>query len=91
MLAPSLPTMPTMPPWFADAACATYDPEDWYADGKHDGDRIAHAVAVCRGCPVQTPCLTYALENDERWGVWAGTTPKQRRALSRKTLELVVA
>ena len=49
--------------------------------GRHDDHRIA--AAICNGCPVQEPCLEYALDNVERFGIFGGTTEKQRRRLRR--------
>lgn len=45
----------------------------------HDRD----AQAVCCRCPVIDACLTAALHQGERNGVWGGLTPDQRRSLSR--------
>lgn len=44
--------------------------------------QIQEAKSVCRGCPVQTPCLEHALANGEV-GVWGGTTDDERRVLRR--------
>lgn len=42
------------------------------------------AKAVCRGCPVLEPCLTWALDADVA-GIWGATTEDERRALRRRT------
>jgi WhiB family redox-sensing transcriptional regulator len=42
---------------------------------------VARAKAVCAGCPVREACLEFALANAERWGVWGGTSERQRRAM----------
>jgi WhiB family redox-sensing transcriptional regulator len=34
---------------------------------------------------VQVECLDYALEARERFGIWGGTTDKQRRRLLRRS------
>ncbi len=36
------------------------------------------AVKLCKECPIQLECLAYAKEAKEEWGVWGGTTPRQR-------------
>jgi WhiB family redox-sensing transcriptional regulator len=37
------------------------------------------AAGLCQlVCEVQTTCLQYALDADERWGVWGGTTERER-------------
>jgi WhiB family redox-sensing transcriptional regulator len=33
---------------------------------------------------VEAECLDYALVNDERFGIWGNTTPKQREAIKRR-------
>ncbi len=39
------------------------------------------AKAVCRACPVRRECLDWAVEANERAGVWGGTTPDERAQL----------
>jgi hypothetical protein len=42
------------------------------------------AKTVCRDCPVREACLAHALKNDEREGVWGGTTPVERARVKRR-------
>lgn len=42
---------------------------------------VSQAREICNACPVTRECLTYALENDERYGVWGGTSGRQRNKL----------
>jgi WhiB family redox-sensing transcriptional regulator len=42
------------------------------------------AKQVCQSCPVRTECLAEALDNQIEWGVWGGTTERERRALLRR-------
>ena len=44
--------------------------------------REQRAKAVCASCTVRQECLDHALATNERFGVWGGTTEKQRRKLS---------
>ena len=44
----------------------------------------AAAVKVCRECPSQIQCLTYALETRQGEGIWGGTTPQERGRKVRK-------
>lgn len=39
------------------------------------------ARAICRRCPIEAACLTNALLHDERYGVWGGTSGRQREKL----------
>jgi WhiB family redox-sensing transcriptional regulator len=67
--------------WADQALCAETWPDAFFPE---KGDSTREAKAVCRRCPVRAPCLRYALEHDERFGIWAGTTPDQRRVLRRE-------
>lgn len=64
------------PEWRARAACRDEEPELFFAD---DANSLTSARSVCWRCPVVADCLRYALAADA-WGVWAGTTKKQRDA-----------
>jgi WhiB family redox-sensing transcriptional regulator len=68
-------------------ACGDMDPELFFAD---DLVTFAHPVvqAACNRCVISTACLAWAMENNEQFGVWGGTTPKQRRALKRPIIRL---
>jgi WhiB family redox-sensing transcriptional regulator len=52
------------------------------AMGRTAQDRIAAgekaAKAICAECPVQDECLRFALDADERHGVWGGFTTDER-------------
>lgn len=41
-------------------------------------DAVETARRICDVCPVKATCLTNALVNDERYGVWGGTSGGQR-------------
>ena len=47
---------------------------------------IKRAKAICSICQVAASCLEYALETNQRNGIWAGTTEDERRSLRRKWL-----
>lgn len=49
------------------------------------GEVMATAKAVCDRCPVQKPCLDYALQFDPNrlLGCWGGSSPKDRRRILR--------
>lgn len=42
---------------------------------------IRRAKAVCAVCPVMEECFRFAMENDEEYGVWGGTTHRERERL----------
>jgi WhiB family redox-sensing transcriptional regulator len=66
--------------WMADALCAQTDPDAFFPER---GESPRPAKAVCLTCPVCEDCLAYALEHGERFGVWGGTSERERRALRR--------
>jgi WhiB family redox-sensing transcriptional regulator len=41
---------------------------------------------VCRSCDVRAECLEYALEHDERFGIWGGMSERERRRLKREVV-----
>jgi hypothetical protein len=67
--------------WVVDGLCGQVDPELFFPRPNADA---SDAKAVCRECPVRTQCLAYALENEERWGIWGGMTPAERKRLLKK-------
>lgn len=74
------------PPPFAfpnlpDALCAQVDPELFYPD---KGETARPAKRICRNCYEQTNCLQWALDHDETFGIWGGTTRQQRKKLQRE-------
>ncbi len=58
-----------------------FDDEGFYAETP-----TAEARATCQRCPVRDACLADATARDERWGLWGGLTPIQRRKLARMAL-----
>lgn len=74
--------------WRPEAACRGLDPEfffssDEIANRQERLEREAEAKAVCTRCIVRSDCLSYALEAGERYGIWGGLNPQERRALGR--------
>lgn len=67
-------------PWMDYAACAYVDPALFFPE-KGDGRSYRLAKAICLGCPVVRECGEYALGNNERFGVWAATSERDRRKL----------
>ena len=63
--------------WFA-GLCGQTDPELFFPE---KGGSVRAAKAMCAGCPVRAECLEYALAHDERYGVWGGTSERERRRL----------
>lgn len=79
--------------WRTRAACLDEDPELFFPTGEeHTSTRqptapvlaqFAEAKTVCQRCPVTTTCLTWAIANRVRFGVFGGMTPDERHAHAR--------
>ena len=69
--------------WQDRALCAQTDPEAFFPE---KGGSTREAKRVCRGCEVKAECLDYALENDERFGIWGGMSERERRRLKRAAI-----
>lgn len=75
------PLLPTPPKWVADAVCAQTDPDAFFPE---KGGTTAPAKAICTGCTVRARCLDYALEHNERFGIWGGLSERERRGLRKE-------
>ena len=69
--------------WQDRALCAQTDPEAFFPE---KGGSTREAKKVCRGCEVRAECLEFALENDERFGIWGGMSERERRRLKREAV-----
>lgn len=66
------------PEWMAAGICAQTDPDAFFPE---KGGSTREAKAICRSCPVRAACLDYALEHEERYGIWGGLSERERRRL----------
>ncbi|MEV7631292.1 WhiB family transcriptional regulator [Microbacterium sp. NPDC089318] len=67
--------------WQVDALCAQTDPEAFFPE---KGGSTRDAKRICTSCDVRGECLEYALNNDERFGIWGGLSERERRKLKRR-------
>ena len=67
-------------PWAVFSACRETDPGIFFASTRDD-ERAA--LVVCSTCSVKDDCLGFALETRERFGVWGGTSERERKKLMR--------
>ena len=66
--------------WQEQALCAQTDPETFFPE---KGGSTREAKRICQACAVRDECLEYALEHDERFGIWGGLSERERRRLKR--------
>lgn len=66
--------------WQERALCAQTDPEAFFPE---KGGSTRDAKKVCLSCEVRVECLEYALEQDERFGIWGGLSERERRRMKK--------
>ena len=67
--------------WQTHARCAEVDPEIFFPER---GGSSKAARSVCNVCHVRSQCLEYALNNKEQFGIWGGTSERERRRLRKE-------
>lgn len=67
-------------PYLEQAACRGLDPDLFYAES---GTAIMKAKSLCATCDVREKCLEWAVRREE-FGVWGGTTARERAAMRRE-------
>ncbi|WP_406728913.1 WhiB family transcriptional regulator [Streptomyces sp. GD-15H] len=75
-----------MDDWRNRAACRNEDPDLFFPIGTSGPAlfQTERAKEVCLRCPVQEPCLDWAMSTGQALGVWGGTSETERRALKRR-------
>jgi WhiB family transcriptional regulator, redox-sensing transcriptional regulator len=74
---------PGSPEWQERALCAQTDPEAFFPE---KGGSTREAKKICLSCDVRDRCLEYALQHDERFGIWGGLSERERRRLKRQVV-----
>lgn len=79
IVAPAFPSRyPTLP---CNADPELFQPAGY---GTEFADQIADAKAICRSCPAKADCRDWAVRKAEPFGIWAATTPEERKALRKQ-------
>jgi WhiB family redox-sensing transcriptional regulator len=81
------------------AECQYSDPELWFpmiGEGLRAEERAQEAARdlfgrYCVRCPLVRKCLVYAVNNEHHHGIWAGTTPRQRRRIWKRRQQRQIA
>lgn len=64
--------------WMHRGLCRAEPPTRFFPS---DGVGVDAARKICAVCPVQAPCLDYALVHRIDHGVWGGASERQRRRI----------
>ena len=75
--------------WQEQALCREYSVDDFFGPDQAETEiekqvREAAAKTVCQRCPVREPCLEFAMETNQKYGIWGGLTDKERASLKRR-------
>lgn len=72
-----------LPDW-SRANCLGCDPTLFFPEIE-DQATVQHTYAearrVCASCVIRDECLAYAVEANERWGIWGGRSPRERERM----------
>jgi len=57
-------------------------PENFFPEDMHEpilrAMMVENALAVCASCPIKEECLKYAIESNQKFGIWGGTLASER-------------
>jgi WhiB family redox-sensing transcriptional regulator len=73
--------------WREDALCVGQPLEVFFASQTLAEDRWDKAKEICAKCTVKKQCLKLVInlpEDDDRWGVFGGLSPADRRVMRDK-------
>jgi WhiB family redox-sensing transcriptional regulator len=75
--------------WRDRAACRAVPMECFFPVGRiaDSVEQTEAAKAICRSCPMRASGLGFALESNQKVGIWGGATQDQRRGLRRTWLQ----
>jgi excisionase family DNA binding protein len=75
------------PGWRNESECRKHPTRWWFGGGHRE---TLQAKGICADCPVQGPCLEFALSRTDLLGIWAGTTSNERTSMRRARRPCVV-
>lgn len=67
--------------WMRHGLCRQVAPSTFFPS---DGVGVDLARRICVSCPVQEPCLEYALVERIEHGVWGGASERERRRILKR-------
>jgi WhiB family transcriptional regulator, redox-sensing transcriptional regulator len=67
--------------WMTHGLCRQLAPSTFFPN---DGVGVEVARRICATCPVQEPCLEYALAERIDHGVWGGASERERRRIAKR-------
>ena len=72
-------------PWqYEDPLCAEVGQHFFFPDKEDNPVDVKYAKSVCNSCIHKGECLAWAVVNSEQFGIWGGTSPKERQHIRSK-------
>ena len=71
------------PAWFFDRRVPCHGLSDLFYPDRHSGEVMQAKMLCWSQCPYVEECLEWALANNEKHGVWGGTSERERRKMRR--------
>ena len=59
------------------------EPVDTFYPAPGDVDKLRRAKSICKDCEVRMECLQFALDTNERFGIWGGKSARERSLILR--------
>lgn len=72
-----------LPPDMPGAMCAQTDPNLFFPPPMGGQGDAARAKRLCHECDWRLRCLEWAVETNQEYGIWGGTTHTERKQLRR--------
>lgn len=79
---PTIGIQTNRPKWFRDKNCFD-EPVDTFYPAPGDVVRLRRAKEICKECRVRNECLNFALDTNERFGIWGGKSARERSLILR--------
>ena len=68
-------------PWMQHGECAGIGPENDRIFFPQRGESSSEARTMCAKCKVTEDCLEYALRTNQQYGIWGGTSNRERKRI----------
>jgi WhiB family redox-sensing transcriptional regulator len=79
---PSIGIFVNRPKWMRKKNCFD-EPVDTFYPAPGDVERLRRAKSICKECEVRQDCLQFALDTNERFGIWGGKSARERSLILR--------
>lgn len=63
-----------------EVACQSY-PDAFFPEASEENQATRWAKESCAKCPLQVMCRDYAVSAVEEYGIWGGTSPRERQRI----------